>query len=70
MRTYLSLTDVAQQGIGEYLYYECIKCDVVVYSYPVYRDSCACGNIAVDAITSSVCIKDKDSCKVFEDRGE
>lgn len=68
MRKYLSTEDTIGYIVGEYIYYECTNCEVVVYSYPVYRDSCACGNIEAVAMTSTVTIKDKNKYKVFEDR--
>ncbi|MDM1502078.1 hypothetical protein HX071_07655 [Myroides marinus] len=68
MRKYLSTEDTIGHIVGEYIYYECTKCEVVVYSYPIHWDSCACGNIEAVAMTSTVTIKDKNKYKVFEDR--
>lgn len=68
MRKYLTLEDGKGYPAGEYIYYECMKCEVVVYSYPIHIDGCLCGNIEVDAMMGRVAIKYKTRFKVFEDR--
>lgn len=68
MKKYLTIDDSKGYPAGEYIYYECTKCEVVVYSYPINRDGCLCGNIEVNAMSMTVSIKDKNLYRGFEDR--
>lgn len=68
MRKYLDINNQIGHIVGEYIYYECTKCEVVVYSYPIHRDGCLCGNIEIDAMMGRVAIRYKNKYRVFENK--
>jgi hypothetical protein len=51
---------------GNNLYYECLKCGVIIPSSPKDCIQCACGNIRIDPDYGRVGVKDSRLMKIFQ----
>ena len=66
-RTYQSFNPATGYPAAKGLFYECLKCGVVVPSLPEDSMSCRCCNIRIDVDYGRMCIKEPEHVRLFSE---